>query len=89
MKRFKVGDVVFISNAKFKAGDPWYTVTTGELMTVLTVDDDCYRLKWKRGGSTMRSAMRWSIENAHKGDLTLWTKSNWCRVFIGFMEMQK
>ena len=85
MKRFKIGDVVFISNAKFKAGNPWYTVTTGELMTVFAVDDGCYRLKWKRG----RSTMRWTIKNAHEGDLTLWTKSNWCRVFIGFMEMQK
>lgn len=83
MKKFKVGDVVFISGRRFLAGDRWFTVCTGELLTVREVCRDYYVLKWKG----KKSIMTWGKKNAHKGDLTLYNKKNWCRVFLRLMEM--
>jgi len=89
MKKFKIGDVVFVSNKRFDRDYDSYLVKTGDILTV-NDNDHYYGYQftfYNRGMGEVKHDMGWGYDHA-KLDLTLYNKKNWCRVFLEFMEMQ-
>jgi len=85
--KFKVGDLVFVSNKKFTpCAEERYSVFTGHILIIKEIGFHSYVVD--DGEENRYCEHLWNFLDAHK-DLKLYSKKNWCSVFLRFMEDHK
>ena len=86
MSKFKIGDIVFVSNSKFIAKSDRFILKTGDIAECIGNKPYGYIFLHEHRETGEIGNMFWG-EDAHK-DLTRYNKRNWCRVFLEMMNEQ-